>query len=92
MFYLWPSEGLYDNPPFWFTNAWIYVFSTVFKGMAYLIATYPAYMLSVSLFLLAPFYRKWIRGLEKAWRKIQVNACRFFRKLSIVLTTFKGYI
>jgi hypothetical protein len=85
MFYFWPSEGLYNDPPFWLTNAWVYLFSTIFDEIRYLVVTYPAYALTISLFLLAPFYRIGLERLEKAWRKIQVEAYQFLNK---VLTGF----
>jgi hypothetical protein len=70
MLYFWPSEGLFNEPPMWFTNAMVFVISRILDTVRYVVVTCPAFV----LFLLAPFYKELVDRIRKIWRKIKVEA------------------
>jgi hypothetical protein len=79
MFYLWPSEGLFNEPPYWLTNALIFIASRLFEVIKNVVVMYPGSVLAIVLFLLAPFYKRLIKYIEKIWHDIEVEIVKLRR-------------
>jgi hypothetical protein len=83
MFFLWSSEGLYNEPPMWFTNALLFIASSFFENVKYVVVTYPSYVFSGLLFLLAPFYKELIKCLKKLWRTTKIEIIKIRRTATV---------
>jgi len=79
MFYFWPSEGLFNEPPYWLTNALIFIASKSFEVMKNVVVAYPSLVLAVVFFLFAPFYKRLIEYIEKIWHNIEVEIVKLRR-------------